>query len=201
MRIQHLRSFLVFFFLFLSHNVFADIVYTYESDEQEDFYQEGFYPIEEEYTPPVKRKSHGNSYKSRLPHQLSGHGEKVILVDPRVHAWGAYNSRGKLLRAGLATAGSKWCADLKRPCKTKSGVFRIYSLGDSDCYSRKFPLGEGGAPMPYCMYFNGGQGLHGSYAVTEGNRSHGCVRVSVSDAEWIRYNFAGVGTKVIVRGY
>ncbi len=44
--------------------------------------------------------------------------------------------------------------------------------------------------MPYCMFFNGNQGLHGSPYVMEGNVSHGCVRLSVSDAEWLRFNFA-----------
>jgi lipoprotein-anchoring transpeptidase ErfK/SrfK len=55
--------------------------------------------------------------------------------------------------------------------------------------------------MPYCMFFNGNQGLHGSYNVVDGNASHGCVRMTVSDAEWVRFNFANIGTKVIVRPY
>lgn len=55
--------------------------------------------------------------------------------------------------------------------------------------------------MPYCMFFNGRQGLHGSYEVVKGNISHGCVRVHVEDAKWIRFNFAGYGTRVIVRPY
>jgi lipoprotein-anchoring transpeptidase ErfK/SrfK len=60
---------------------------------------------------------------------------------------------------------------------------------------------HGGAPMPYCMFFNGSQGLHGSYEVVDGNASHGCVRMTVSDAEWVRFNFATIGTKVVVRPY
>ena len=44
--------------------------------------------------------------------------------------------------------------------------------------------------MPYCMFFNGGQALHGSPGgVMLGNESHGCVRMFVSDAEWLRYEF------------
>lgn len=146
-----------------------------------------------------KKKSSG--YASRLPHHLSGYNEKVILINPRVHAWGAYDEQGDLIRAGLATAGSRWCPDIGRACRTKSGSFRIHSLGSSSCVSSKYPVGKGGAPMPYCMFFNGMQGLHGSHEVVEGNISHGCVRLHVDDAEWIRFNFATIGTKVIVTSY
>lgn len=127
--------------------------------------------------------------------------EKMVVVDPRKHKWSAYNSNGKLLHSGLATAGSSWCPDIGRPCKTKSGVFRVYSLGSSSCVSKKYPINRGGAPMPYCMYFNGGQGIHGSYQVVPANVSHGCVRVRVSDAKWLRFNFVTVGTKIVVKPY
>lgn len=140
------------------------------------------------------------SYSSRLPSHLAG-GEKVILVDPNVHAWGAYDASGALVRSGLVTAGAHYCPDVGRPCRTKAGSFRIFSLGSSSCKSSKYPLPRGGAPMPYCMYFNKNQALHGSNEVREANLSHGCVRLRVGDAEWIRFNFANVGTKVIVRPY
>jgi hypothetical protein len=138
-------------------------------------------------------------YASRIPSEISSK-EKVIIVDPRVHVWGAYQN-GKLLRAGLATAGNSYCPDIHRACRTKAGTFRIQSLGASNCKSTIYPLPKGGAPMPYCMFFNGNQGLHGSGAVVEGNVSHGCVRLRVGDAEWIRFNFANIGTKVIVKPY
>lgn len=136
-------------------------------------------------------------------------GEKVIIVDPTVHAWAAYLPNGQLVRTGMATAGSNWCRDLGRPCRTKTGSFRIYSLGDSSCKSTKFPLPYGGAPMPYCMFFNGGQALHGSHEVVRANASHGCVRLKVHDAEWLRYDFVEgpnatngfKGTKVIIKPY
>lgn len=139
-------------------------------------------------------------YADRLPSHIST-GEKTILVDPNVHAWGAYNADGELIRAGLATAGDDYCADIKRSCRTSAGSYRIQSLGNASCKSSIYPLPNGGAPMPYCMFFNGDQGLHGSYQVVEGNVSHGCVRMHVEDAKWIRYNFANIGTKVIVKPY
>lgn len=141
------------------------------------------------------------NYASRLPGHMNTGGQRVIVVDPRVHAWGAYDASGNLVKAGLATAGGKWCADIGRSCKTSSGTFRIQSLGNASCKSTRYPKPKGGAPMPYCMFFNGNMGLHGSPNVVEGNVSHGCVRLTYNDAKWIRHNFANVGTKVIVRPY
>lgn len=156
-----------------------------------------------------KSKTRAHTVQASLPSQISPPGEKVIIVDPRIHRWGAYSSDGELIRSGMATAGGHWCKDIKRSCRTKTGTFRIFSLGNSGCKSRKYPLPRGGAPMPYCMFFNGGQGLHGSNQVFNGNGSHGCVRLHVDDARWIRFDFAEGpsdnngfrGTKVIVRPY
>lgn len=156
------------------------------------------------HSPGGKKKnniSHHSSYFSRLPQHITGYNEKVIIINPRKHVWGAYSANGELLRAGLASAGSSFCRDLGRPCRTRPGVFRIQSLGSSACVSTRFPIGKGGAPMPYCMFFNGNQALHGSHELAEGNISHGCVRISVDDAYWVRFNFANVGTKVIVMSY
>lgn len=172
-----------------------------EEEEWNDNYYDNRYASNEYYERKPHHKNRPKGKSSRLAGQISPPGEKVIIVDPNVHAWGAYNAEGQLLRSGLATAGGKWCRDIKRPCRTSAGTFRIKSLGSSSCRSTKYPLGKGGAPMPYCMFFNGHQGLHGSYEVVAGNVSHGCVRMHVEDAEWVRFNFATIGTKVIVRPY
>lgn len=145
-----------------------------------------------------------------LPERIKPPNEKLIIVDPINHAWGAYQANGKLLRWGLATAGANWCRDTNRSCRTKAGSFRIYQLGDQRCISYKYPLEDGGgAGMPYCMYFNGSEALHGSTEVTYGNISHGCVRMHVDDAKWLRYQFVEgptalnnyQGTKVVVKPY
>lgn len=148
------------------------------------------------------REYASRDYTPNLPDKINT-SEKVVVVDPGAHAWGAYNKDGTLLRSGLATAGASYCRDIGRPCRTSVGSYRIYSLGSASCKSSKFPVPRGGAPMPYCMYFNGGQGLHGSDSsdVVPANVSHGCVRMHVADAEWLRYNFADVGTKVVVKPY
>tara|TARA_R110000868_G_scaffold203421_7_gene451245 strand:+ start:2176 stop:2718 length:543 start_codon:yes stop_codon:yes gene_type:complete len=156
------------------------------------------------YTSAQKAESRSSlpaNYASRLPQTMQTHGKRVVLVDPKVHAWGAYDSSGKLIKAGLATAGGYYCKDVGRACKTPAGTFRINSLGAASCKSSLYPKPNGGAPMPYCMFFNKNIGFHGSAYVMEGNQSHGCVRMKVADAEWMRYNFAKIGTKVIVKPY
>lgn len=145
-----------------------------------------------------------------IPQFIQAPLEKLIIVDPSNHVWGAYNPKGKLMRWGLATAGANWCSDSNQSCRTKTGTFRIYLLGDNRCVSHKFPIDEGGgAPMPYCMYFSGSEALHGSNEVTYGNASHGCVRMHIDDAKWLRYEFVEApsitnhfqGTKVVIKDY
>ena len=157
-------------------------------------------------THTYKKTNFNDNYEKRLPQAIDTNGKKVVLVDPQVHAWGAYGQDGKLIRAGIATAGGIQCPpdDPDEPtCRTTAGTFKITSLGDGECYSKVYPRPEGGGLMPYCMYFNKGQALHGSPdpAVVEANVSHGCVRMRIPDAEWMRNNFAQVGTVVKVLPY
>ncbi|MDR3477847.1 MAG: L,D-transpeptidase [Gammaproteobacteria bacterium] len=203
--------FLSILFLFITQNLHAEIAYvdingnsyTENSDSYHDYGNAFSEPGDANYHTSRNHVYHRyhSEYHASLPATIPAQGEPVIIVNPNVHAWGAYSAAGKLLRSGLATAGSSYCRDLDRACKTKAGVFRINSLGSEDCISKKFPLGEGGAPMPYCMFFNGGQGIHGSHELAYANISHGCVRVSVSDARWLRFHFSRINTKVIIKPY
>ena len=203
-------------FLLFSTYSYAEIFYNSDSDgptgwaddDNTPSYSRTSYNNDDDSSVPVThtqshKKGHKSrgSYASRLPSHIQTNGERVILVNPNVHAWGAYSRDGKLTRAGLATAGSSWCPDIDRPCRTRAGTFHIQSLGGSDCKSTRYPVGEGGAHMPYCMYFNGSQGIHGSNELAEANLSHGCVRISVSDARWLRFNFSEIGTKVVIKPY
>ncbi len=147
---------------------------------------------------------------SPLPLQIEAPREKVIIIDPTELAWGAYDADGNLVRWGPASLGANYCKDIDNSCQTHSGSFRIFSVGSSDCSSTKFPLPRGGAPMPYCMYFNDGQAIHGEPNGLPGyNASHGCVRLYVNDAQWLRYDFVEGpnannnyrGTKVVVKAY
>ncbi|MHB1947516.1 MAG: L,D-transpeptidase [Gammaproteobacteria bacterium] len=141
-------------------------------------------------------------FASALPQNINTR-EKVIVVDPKVYAWGAYSEEGRLIRAGIASAGADFCEDEGRPCHTSTGTFRIYSMGNQDCISHQYPVGKGGSLMPYCMFFHKGESLHGSpdQMMVENNISHGCVHMRIPDVEWLRYNFAEVGTKVMVLPY
>jgi lipoprotein-anchoring transpeptidase ErfK/SrfK len=136
-----------------------------------------------------------------LPKRISPPGEKLVVVDPVEHAWGAYTASGYLVRSGLASAGADWCADMGQECRTDVGVYRVRSIGGAGCKSPSFPLPKGGAPMPYCMYFTPYQALHGSNHVVSGNISHGCVRMHVGDARWLSHNFVQIGTLVVIRSY
>jgi lipoprotein-anchoring transpeptidase ErfK/SrfK len=137
----------------------------------------------------------------QFPATRAATGSKVIIVDPNEHAWGAYGPDGALVAQGPASTGKGYCPDLGGPCKTPSGTFAVYRKGGADCKSSIFPIPNGGAPMPYCMFFNGGYALHGSGDVPNYNASHGCVRMHPSDAAWLSDNFVTIGTKVQILPY
>ncbi len=135
---------------------------------------------------------------SPFPKQISAPGEKMIMVSlPRL-AWGAYDSQGTLLRWGPVSGGKGYCPDLHSRCNTPVGKFVIQSKQGPYCVSTKFPIGRGGAPMPYCMFFKGGFALHGSYDVPGYNASHGCVRMMVNDAQWLNQEFVGYDKVTVI---
>lgn len=144
-----------------------------------------------------------SKYMERMPQHADLGKEKTIVVDPTRFAWGAYDKSGQLVRAGIATAGADYCPDDNAPCRTRIGTFRISSMGGENCISHTYPRPKGGSLMPYCMFFSGGQSLHGSpdRMLVESNISHGCVHIRIPDAEWMRNNFASIGTKVVVMPY
>lgn len=145
------------------------------------------------------------NYAERLPQHIDTDNKKMVLVDPNVHAWGAYDAEGNLVRAGIATSGGATCPpdSDESDCRTGSGTYHITSIGGQGCFSKMYPRPDGGGLMPYCMFFNDGQALHGSPddIVVENNISHGCVRMRIPDAEWMVDHFAHVGTKVVVVPY
>ncbi len=128
-----------------------------------------------------------------FPQQIQPPGRKMIYVslNPSVLAFAAYNAQGNLEYWGPVSGGQGWCPDVNRSCNTSTGKFAIYHKKGSWCKSSKYPVGRGGAPMPYCMFFNGGFALHGSYEVPGYNASHGCVRLFIPDAKWLNEEFAG----------
>lgn len=147
---------------------------------------------------------------SPFPAQIEAPDEKLVVVDPIEQAWGAYDADGTLIRWGPASSGRDWCKDIGDECRTSSGTYRVYSMGSSNCVSKKFPLPNGGAPMPFCMFFHRGEALHGEPQGLPGyNNSHGCVRLYVNDVAWLRFDFIDPpmsdneyrGTKIIITPY
>ena len=141
-----------------------------------------------------------------FPHKIVD-TERQIIIDQDKLAWGAYNEDGVLLKWGPIASGRDKCTDSANSCRTLTGVYRIFSKEDSNCKSDVFPIGRGGAKMPYCMYFHKGFALHGADDMPGFRASHGCVRMFVRDAKWMNLYFAEtsdasnqhMGTKVVVR--
>jgi len=129
-------------------------------------------------------------------------GRKVFIFDPKAAAWGAYDSKGNLVKTGAASGGKSYCEDVGRSCRTVTGRYSVYSKKGENCTSGKYPIETGGgARMPYCMHFYKGYSIHAAYEVPRYNTSHGCVRVLPSAAKWLNENFMTVGTTVIVKPY
>lgn len=144
-------------------------------------------------------------YAETWPNQLHSYTHysyrNAFVFDPKTLMWKAYNSKGKVIKSGRASGGASYCSDVKRSCRTPVGTFSIKSKGPAHCKSTRYPLGKGGAKMPYCMFFTGNYAIHGSYDLPRRNASHGCIRVSPSAAYWLNRNFLKIGTRVIVLPY
>lgn len=136
--------------------------------------------------------------KNSAPFPSKISSSNIIKVDLGKLAWGAYDDEGNLVKWGRASGGKNYCADINRGCKTITGTFTIYRKQGPECKSNRFPVGKGGAPMPYCMHFHGAYAMHGGQ-VPNYNASHGCVRLLRNDAQWLNEDFVRVGrTRVSV---
>lgn len=79
-------------------------------------------------------------------------------------------------------------------CVTAKGVSRSVTKGAKSCTKgEKYK----GAPMKYFLRYNGAEGLHQGKLPGHPD-SHGCVRLTASDAQWL-FSWAEEGTKVEVR--
>jgi lipoprotein-anchoring transpeptidase ErfK/SrfK len=79
---------------------------------------------------------------------------------------------------------------------TVTGSFKVWvKLRYSDMSGPGYYLPD----VPYVMYFYKDYGIHGTYWHNNFGTpmSHGCVNLSIPDAEWV-YNFSSVGTVVNV---
>lgn len=78
--------------------------------------------------------------------------------------------------------------------ETPSGQFIIHTK-NKDAYSRKYK-----SPMKNALFFIGGEfAIHqGKVSPSKEPLSHGCVRVSKRDSEFL-YNNVSVGTKITIK--
>lgn len=79
---------------------------------------------------------------------------------------------------------------------TVTGSYKVWiKLRSTDMSGPGYYLPD----VPFTMYFYKGYGLHGTYWHNNFGTpmSHGCVNLSIPDAEWL-YNFSSVGTVVNV---
>lgn len=145
---------------------------------------------------------------SPFPLTINAEGEKQVVVDQDKLAWAAYDKDGKLVKWGPISSGQDRCPDNRsRACRTMTGIFRFFSKENERCRSNVYPIGRGGAKMPFCMYFHKGFALHGSPDIPGYRASHGCVRMFTRDAEWLNHTFVDLsnesnhylGTKVVIR--
>ncbi len=132
-------------------------------------------------------------------YELAAKGKFVF--DPKTLHWTAINGDGKVVKSGHGSSGRAYCPDIRRACRTPTGTHYVISKGGAGCRSSRYPVGRGGSPMPYCMFFSKYYAVHGSYEVPNYNASHGCIRVPPEDAKWLYYNFMEVGTPVIIKSY
>lgn len=140
---------------------------------------------------------------SPFPLSIGPLDESQIIVDQEKLAWAAYNNKGLLLKWGPISSGKDYCRDIRKPCRTQTGVYRIFDKQTHKCRSRSF----GGARMPFCMFYHKGFALHGSHDIPGKRASHGCIRMFTHDAKWLNQNFVIIsseeneykGTKVIVQ--
>ena len=134
---------------------------------------------------------------SPMPYNIDSQ-EKKVIIDINKHAFGAYNASGELVKWGPISAGRGYCPDTKSYCRTVTGVFSLYRKGSVYCKSGKYPLKtNGGAPMPYCMFFHRGFAMHGS-TLPGYHASHGCIRLFHDDAKWLNQEFTTKNTVVEV---
>jgi len=139
---------------------------------------------------------------SPFPYQIKT-TEKLIIWDPSLLAFGAYDADGTLLRWGPGVGGRDFCPDIHRSCRTKVGTFRIIKKEKADFRSSRYPLGCSGlscAKMPWAMFFQENYAFHAGN-LPGANASHGCVRLFYSDSLWLNKNFLEIGTRVIIRPY
>jgi lipoprotein-anchoring transpeptidase ErfK/SrfK len=125
-----------------------------------------------------------------VPPPVSSPGNGVAWFDVDLSDQRMYAYEGDTLVRSFVVSTGTW------QTPTITGKFKVWIK------LRSAPMSGPGyylPDVPYIMYFSGDYGIHGTYWHNNFGvpMSHGCVNLSISDAEWA-YNFAVVGTVVNV---
>lgn len=151
------------------------------------------------HTKHYLRDARGRDY---FPKAIPATGKKQFYFDPKASAWAAYDPEGQRVLTGSASGGKDFCNDIQKSCRTVTGTFKVYNKKGPECVSGEYPIQtDGGAKMPYCMYFYRGFTIHAAFEVPPHNSSHGCIRVLPSAAKWLNEEFIDLGTQVTVLSY
>lgn len=152
---------------------------------------------------PTERSSEGVAYAEIVPdtptpiyptavayEQPSSPGDGVRWFDVDLSDQRMYAYEGDTLVRTFVVSTGTW------QTPTIKGRFKVWIK------LRSAPMSGPGyylPDVPYIMYFSGDYGIHGTYWHNNFGvpMSHGCVNLSIPDAEWA-YNFASVGTVVNV---
>jgi lipoprotein-anchoring transpeptidase ErfK/SrfK len=139
-------------------------------------------PIPTRYTAPTAKPNSGGGTIAGLS------GERWIDVD-LTHQM-VYAFEGNTVINSFLVSTGTW----QHP--TVTGQYHVYVKYRSTTMSGP---GYSLPNVPYTMYFYKGYGIHGTYWHSNFGTpmSHGCVNLSIPDAEWM-YNWASVGTLVNV---
>lgn len=128
-------------------------------------------------------------------------GRRLFIYNPETLTWKVYDRDGSFVRSGRGSGGRSYCPDIGRRCRTPVGTFSVIAKEGPDFKSSRYPVPRGGAPMPYAMFFTTNFAIHGSYELPGYNASHGCIRVTPTDARWLSQNFLDYGSRVVVQPY
>lgn len=149
---------------------------------------------------PTNWKNLTDTEFSPMPLHRQTFHRKLLVIDLKKFAFGAYDTNGDLLRWGPASGGAQFCPLSKKSCRSATGLHTIFKMGGSNCKSRSYPVvTKGGAPMPFCMFYYKGYAIHASSLSGFVNRSRGCIRLFFNDAMWLNQKFAKIGTRVLVK--
>ncbi len=136
-------------------------------------------------TPPTVLPLPSDSYTA------TSYGERWIEVNLTTQTVTAYEGQVPVYSALTSTGTWQY--------PTVVGTYEVYVKYDKTRMRGGYGADAYDLPdVPYVMYFYRGYGLHGTYWHNNFGTpmSHGCVNLSISDAEWV-YNWASVGTKVV----